>query len=633
MWKFVKTILNPLRRISSLPASQNRGQTLRNLQYFQLSRNVKIYRRCFCSFLDIIKSSSQSVEPAGEITQRIKSASDTQELLEFLACTKKQDIEAHQLCFALNRLFSLQKSGFNTIPSRELTKHNGFNSLEHLIKFKVARMEVNDCVSCLKTLNYFGLKSDSITIQRVLNQIKDQINELSSNNIVFLNFVLSKMNQTPLVEAIQIALPIVFNLNLSQKIDHNNPHELTDLLFYATSTTMRVSSKSMTNIITALTLHGKRLELDDARSVIWSFTAMQNFEPEFERLFNNCMSILNSNFSSLSFDHMETTLAKVITKFQRGEFFIYNEEFFNNCARFAIEKDVGYLNASYILKKFNKMNFVSYELLNYVEKTVVDNHSNLSSCKPAGLLSFSAAFSNASYKSENWNILKSILHENPLMHSNKMDLPWIKFAVEMMAVDFHSNHLLEKIFSTQFLDEFLSRKENFLDHVQFLLLYQSVKTLVPDYSGPWPDQRFIDDAITMNSSRKNEVFMNVLTNVFGGREFIQSNVLTSLGHCLEFVLCFDNYGSPVALPCQVSTYDEIPRSQVTSVAIFFNSRVQYPLNYPQKLRGTFDLKKRTIEALGIKTCNISTIVWNNLPQSEKNSFLEREIRFAARILT
>jgi FAST kinase domain-containing protein 2 len=498
------------------------------------------------------------------------------------------------------------------------------------MKFKVPRMEVNDCVSCLKIFIYFGLKVDtSHTIQRLLHQIKEQINDLSPNNIVFLNFLLKKMDQTPLIEALLIALPLVFNLNLSQKMDHNNPKELTDLLFYATNTTLKVSNKSMTNIITALTLHGNILEIDEARSVVWSFTAMRQIEPSFERLFVNCMSIINLNIMKLSFEHMETTLAKIIAKFQSGSYFLYDEEFFNNCARFVIEKDLGYLHASYILKKFNRVNFVSYDLLNYVDKTIVDKHSNLSSCKAAGLLSFSAAFSNAMYRSESWEIIKSLLHENPLMHSNKIELPWIKFAVEMMSIGFHSNILLEKIFSTKFLDEYLSRKENVLDKVQLLLLYQSVKLLIPEYTGPLPEQRFIDEAISVNSSRSSESLKQVLAEAFGGSEFIQSNVVTSIGHCLDFVVSFDKFGAPIALPCKILYYDEIPKSQVNSVAVLFNSRSRYPLNYPEKLRGMFDLKSRTIEALGIKVCNISTVAWNNLPESEKHKYLEREIRFAA----
>jgi FAST kinase domain-containing protein 2 len=413
-------------------------------------------------------------------------------------------------------------------------------------------------------------------------------------------------------------------------MDHNNPKELASLLYYATSTTMKVSSKSMMNIISALTLHGNSLELDDARSIIWSFAMMDEVEPSYERLFQNSMSIINSNFMDLSFEHVESTLSRIISKFNSGGYFIYDEQFFNNCARYAIEKDIGYMHASFILKRFNRIHFISYDLLNYINKTIVDNHSNLSSTKPAGLLSFSAAFSNAVHKPENWEIVKSILHENPLMHSNKMELPWIKFALEMMSLDFHSNILLEKIFNTSFLEVYLSRSENALDKIQLLLLYQSVKLLVPEYTGPFPEQRFIDEAIEVNSNRANEAFMKVLANVFGGREFVQFNVLSSLGHCLDFVVSFDNFGAPLALPCRVHNYDEIPKSQVNSVAVFFNPPSHYPLNYPQKLRGMFDLKRRTIEALGIKVCNISTSFWNDLPESEKQGYLEREIRFAVR---
>jgi FAST kinase domain-containing protein 2 len=585
------------------------------------------------TFLDIIKSSSTTdlPEPAyNEFTQRIKTANDSQELLEIMTITNKKDIEPHQLSFALRRLFTLQKNGYNTIPPRQLAKHSGFNNIEHLLKFKASRMEVNDCVSCLKIFTYFGLKSDNITVQRLLYQVKDQINDLSPNNIVFLNFLLSKMNQTPLIEALQIALPVVFNLNLSQKMDHNNTKELTDLLFYATSSTLKVSSKSMTNIITALTLHGESLELDEARSIVWSFSSMENYEPGFERLFDNSMRVINSRIMEITFEHIETTVSKLSQKLQRGDYFVYNEQFLNNCARYVVEKDVGYLNASYILKKFNKINFVNYDLLNYIDKTIVNNHANLSSCKAAGLLTLSSAFSNACYKSENWEILKSLIHENPMMHSQNMKLPWIKLAVELMSVDFHSNILLEKVFSTKFLEEYIRRDDKVLDQLQLLSLYQSAKLLIPDYDGPFPEQRFIDEAISATSMRVNEPFLKILANIFGGTEFIQTNLITSHGHCLDFVVSFDNFEAPIAMPCRVFSYDELPKSQINSVAVFFNSRVHYPLNYPEKLRGTFDLKRRTIEALGIKVCNISKAVWNNLPESEKESYLEREIRFAIR---
>lgn len=561
--------------------------------------------------------------------KHIRSAEDTHELLDIMSMTDKRDIEPHHLSQALNRLFTLQRNEMNNIHPAQLTKHKGFINICHFLKFKAPKMEVNDLVASLKVLNYFGLRTENLIVQRILHLIKDQINELTPNHLLFLSFLLSKMQKSSLTEALLIAIPVVFNLNLSAQLDHNNTTELTELLHYMTSSRTKVSEKSMTNIITSLTLHGDTLTLNEARSVIWSLASMNHrFDSSYEKLFNNCIDIFNTNIMDLSFDDMETTLTKIVGRLQFGDDIFYSEDFFIKCVDYIIEKDSGYLNASYILKKLSRVNYVSYDLLDYIIRQILDNHSILSTCKASGLLAFATGFSNADYKPENWEIIKSLLHENPLLHSDKIKLPWIKFANELLSIDFQSNILFEKVFNTNFLEKYLDREENRLDYVQLLLLWQSVKLLVPDYNGPWPEMRFIEDAIMMNFSRVNEVFLEALVKIFGGREFIQTNLTTSHGHCLDFVISFDTNENPIAMPCKINKYDDLPKSQVKSVAVFFQARSCFPLNYPEKLRGTYALKHRTIEAIGIKVVNISTLVWNSLPESEKFEYLEREIRFS-----
>ena len=563
------------------------------------------------------------------IINRIKKTGDTHELLNMMTKIEKNDLEPHHLSQAFNRLLTLQKVGYNSIPPAQLTNHTGFDKMCHMLKFKAPRMEVNDLIVSLKVLNYFGLKSESLIVQRILNLIKDQINELTPNHLLFFSFLLSKMNKTSLTEALQIAIPVVFDLNLSAKLDHNNTTELTELLYFMTSLPMKFSNKNMRSVITALTLHGDSLKLQEARSIVWSFTAMRNIDPSYEKLFNNCMDILNNNYMNLTFDELETTLSKLSLTFLTGQYAFYNEEFFNNCVKFAIAKDVGNIYASYILKKFNKFFYVSYELLDYIDRSIVNNHSILSTARAAMLFTFAAGYSNANYKSENWEIFKSLLHENPMLHSENVHLPWISFANQMMSLDFHSNILLEKIFSTKFLEEYLRRNENQLDHVQLLLLWQSVKLILPDYNGPLPEQRFIDDAIIINQSRSvNERFLETLVNIFGDRECIQTNVMSSHGHCLDFVMSFDVNKNAISMPCRIRKYEELPKSQVKTVAVFFNARSCFPVNYPQKFRGTFDLRQRTIEALGIRTVNIPTLFINSMPESEKYDYIEREIRYA-----
>lgn len=583
--------------------------------------------------LDIVKStdtpydSQETSSKENFFLKQVKSANDTHELLDIMSMADKRQIEPHHLSKAMRRLLDLQKNGFNTVHPGQLTKHKGFINMCHFLRFKAPQMEVNDLVASLKVLNYFGLSADSLIVQRILHLVKDHINEFTPNSLLFLSFLLTKMKKNSLIEALLIAIPVVFNLNMSAQLDHNNTTELTELLHFVTLTRTKVSEKSMNSIITALTLHGNNLTVQEAKSVLWSLLSI-GFDRSYSKLFDNCMKICNENIMDFTFEEVETTLSKIVERMQIGDSCFYNEEFFDKCANFVVEKDVGYMSASYILKKFCKVQFVSYSLLDYIDKEIVNNHSILSTSKAAPLLTLATGLSNASYKSENWEIIKSLLHENPLVYSEKIELPWIKLVNELLSLNFQSNLLIGKVFNSKFLEEFLKRHDNRLDYVQLLILWQSVKLLVPEYDGPWPDQKFIDDAVLMNITRVNEAFQETLAKIFGGREFVQTNVTTSHGHCLDFVVSFDSFENPIAMPCKINKYDELPKSQVKSVAVFFHGRSCYPLNYPQKLRGVFDLRLRTLKAIGVKAVSISTLVWNTLPEFEKLLYLEREIRFA-----
>lgn len=542
--------------------------------------------------------------------------------------TTKQDIEPQHLCLALEHLFALHKNDDHSVLPKKLTKHEGFTNMCQLLKHKGPQMLPNELICCLKVLIYFGLNSKSLTVQRILHLVKNQINDFMPNNLIFLSFLLKKMEPIPLTDALLIAIPTVFDLNLSQRIDHNNSVELTELLHFLSKTSVKISTRSMTNIFTALLLNGDTLSVEQAKSIVWSFTAMRGFDPAYEKLYTNCLNIINANIMDLSFTDVESTLQKIIVKYQEGETAIMNESFLESVVSFIIEKDVGFLRTCYILRKFNKIHFVSLRLLDYVDKTIVNNHTNLSDATIAALLTISGAFSNANYKTEHWELIKSVLHENPKIMGNDSKTEWVRFAVEMLSLDFHSNILLEKVFATKYLDNFLARNDNLIDYVQLLTLWQGVKLLIPDYDGPLPEQRFIDEAKIANFRRANDAFIRVLAEIFGGPEFIQSNVESSFGHCLDYVISFDTNEEPIAMTKRIRSLDELPQDKMKSIAIFFNSKACYNLNMPNKLRGIIDLRARTLNALGIRNLQISLVTWNNLREDEKLDFIEREIRFA-----
>lgn len=572
----------------------------------------------------------EASERGNNFLNQVKAVNDSYELLDLMASKHHKDVEPHHVPIALNQLFALQKKGFNTLDRSQIQKHQGFASIINMIKFKSSQMEVNDLITTLKVLSFLGLKSSSIMSKRLLSLIKDNINDLSPSQLIFLNFMLDKMESTALVEALKIAVPLVFEINLSLKLDHDNQSELAEILHFISTSSMKITKKSMTIIFTALTIHGSSMSVGLAKSVIWSLCSLREFDESYERLAQNCIGVLNENYSAMSIEDLECTSEKMMRRMKRGDLVFYNEDFFNKTAAAVIERDAGFLSANFILKKMNLINFVNYDLLDYIDNSVYKNPSLLSSCSTAALISMASGFATANYKSEHWEIIKSVLLENPVLYSDKMQIPWMRFAVDLMSIGIYSNIMLEKLFNSSFIKAFLRPEENKLDQLQLLLLWQSVKLFVPEYDGPFPDQKIIDDAILLNLAKPYESAWTTIGDALGGKQFVQWNVATKYGHCLDCVVSFDVNDKPIAMPCTIKTYDELPKSKVRSVAVFLHGRGHHPSNYPEKLRGHFELRKKTIEALGITTVNISTSMLNGMKESEKGSFIEREIRYSLR---
>lgn len=182
---------------------------------------------------------------------------------------------------------------------------------------------------------------------------RHQVNELSLGHMLFLDFLFKKMDKTPLVEAFQIAIPMIFSIQLSKKLDHENVRELTELLHFVVKN--KTSDQNVQNIITALTLHGESLNVDEARSCLWSICSLSKLEPTFVKLLQNCLVVYKQNIMDQTFDQMETTISKLNEKYLDGFEEFYDEQLCNLCVDYLIEKEIGFVQSCYLLKRFNRM--------------------------------------------------------------------------------------------------------------------------------------------------------------------------------------------------------------------------------------------------------------------------------------
>lgn len=208
-------------------------------------------------------------------------------------------------------------------------------------------------IESLKILSFLGISSNSEISYILLKLIKHQINDVELGHIVFLSFLLKKFDASPLVDALKMSLPMLFQIQVPIKMDHENIPQLAELLQFVSRN--RISDKIGMNIITALTMHGENLSPDEARSIIWSICDSKKFLPAHEKLLRNSLTVFKNNLTHYTFDHLDSTLSKLIDKFMQKNSAFYDDEFFSKCVEYVIGRDVGFIKGIYVLKKFNKI--------------------------------------------------------------------------------------------------------------------------------------------------------------------------------------------------------------------------------------------------------------------------------------
>lgn len=242
------------------------------------------------------------------------------------------------------------------IHVKHILKNPDFENLCRNLKSVSRTLDVNDVIEAVKILNFVGVPPNSEICMTMLHLVRTQINDINLSQIIFLEFLMKRFQSTPLVDAFRIALPMLMQIQLGAKMDHENTAQLTDLLQFAACNPM--SEQCTMNIVSALTMHGTELSVDEARSIVWSLCDMPKFDERYEKLMANCMELLCDSIDTQSFANLETTLSKMITRNMpqstRSDAF-FHEEFFGRCAKHVIGKDLGLQCAIYTQRKFNKI--------------------------------------------------------------------------------------------------------------------------------------------------------------------------------------------------------------------------------------------------------------------------------------
>lgn len=277
---------------------------------------------------------------------------------------------------------------------------------------------------------------------------------------------------------------------------------------------------------------------------------------------------------------------------------------------------------------------MSYKLLDYIDSLVLEDPNLLRNSRMSVLLNFLHGFSIANHKSKNWEIIKLIILEHPMIHGSNFELPWMKFALEMVSLDIYDQILLQKIFSLENFEKLRLNEKKFADHLQLHDLYQSIRYL-KNFDIEVPENSILKQVseYRLNSLRNSniqEMYGRVLVDIFDGEEFVLRNWLVEEGKdlYLDFALVFDKDNRPVRISQKSAM--EIKSLGFTPFAVFFLSKTKFVLNYPEKLRGVSSLKFRVLDQCQIPHVYFNLNLLKKMDEMEKLNHISSKIQIELR---
>lgn len=402
-------------------------------------------------------------------------------------------------------------------------------------------MDYNDIVEVIKILSFIGVPVNTEIYHIFLNLAKEEINSASLMQIVFLDFVLQKMDnpkRNPLVEALRISLPVIFQMHIGAQIDHENIPQLIEYLGFISRN--KVNRKTALLVLNALILHGDTFTASDARKIAWSLCDDVNpCSEQRVKLFNNVMDCLSQKLRELHIEVVENTVSKMAKKYAKHPV-MFHERFLNETCQLLLLDNVDFTRITYFLKSLNRMGYVNHKLCHHILLLMQSDPTVLETCKPTSVLSVISALSNANFRSQMRNFKQAIepsLFANRLFSRDIIEFPWTKLACDLAALEIFNKQLQKKLLSVEFLEQYLAR-ESTIDYLQLSNLYQSI-CLVQNRTVEEDLQPFLSKAKNIILSKIDFPLKTSLELAFGGQEYVGTKILTSFNHLVDHVLQFN----------------------------------------------------------------------------------------------
>lgn len=241
---------------------------------------------------------------------------------------------------------------------KELLNSIGMQKLFKVVKQYCRWLNVTEIITVVKFMAFLNVSGSHPTLQTLLRLISKQANTLTLSDIIYVSFLLEKLGTSPIVTALQLALPVIFESHLNCKLDISEPGQVCDALHY--SVQKNLGDEILQKIIDTLIPHVKDLSSKQAMSAVWSLSETRRKLLRVDAIVVPSLQILCNSFDSFPLAHIGTTLSKVAKKYSRTAPYFYNEDlvakFCQILATSESEKDVDVI--LYSLKSISQLVFL-----------------------------------------------------------------------------------------------------------------------------------------------------------------------------------------------------------------------------------------------------------------------------------
>ncbi|KAK0182914.1 hypothetical protein PV327_000999 [Microctonus hyperodae] len=550
---------------------------------------------------------------------KLQACSSQQEVFRFLENNKKMDgLEALEV---LTKLFEIEKQ--EKFKKSSIAQTREFAMLCHILKTNIRQLSGENAVQALKILNYFRVPTSTVIVQMILQVIRNSMNSLSIERILFLIFLLSKCQKTPLVEALSIALPIVLESCIESQLDSESVDTSTQLLQHLVN--QRYQSKSISTIINVL--NDSDVSLFTTNHAIKLLTNISKLNPDLAvtELLKKCQQIMINSMKDMTMNDLKS-IHKILTEnYRNSDDLFYNENFFEAFSTAVILKDMGFCFAVDTLARFNEFRYANNALLDYIAGKCFEceNDSKMFDNKSTTVLL--RAIANSGYKPVFWETMKAMM-----MNENLLGIPheqMIKISIYLALLDCYWPALLEKMFTADYTKNQLSAKLQ----KKFLFMYNIVKQNYPEYTGPWPSDNLIQMFESSSNNPPNCVLKSALECALGGQEYVMTNIKLNMSYYIDNVIMLKKGGLPIAInnsdEAMPSTIEELRPPENCQVILFIRIPRHGYVRNTKRITGLWSLLIQTLKnQTNYTIIPIKGEMWDKISERDQVKYLSEAIR-------